>query len=306
MPAAIGALDPARAGASALRRRPAAALARDRRGDAGAALRLQRRGQPARQHALRPAVRARHPHGDDRRGLRRAGGRARPRPGARPRARHHRRRPRVPRGPRALGRRRQRRAPGCSRARRSASSASATSAARSPGCSPASGRGCAPTTPGCRRRCCARPASSRPTSTPCSGDKRHGLRGRRGDQREPRLPRRRGLRPHAPGRRLHPAQPRRRRRLRGADGGGRARAASSRRATSSPRSRCRPTIRCGGCRASCARRTGPGALDVAFKRMGDMVLEDMALLDRGLPPLRCKRAERETVGRMRSRPVTTN
>lgn len=49
-----------------------------------------------------------------------------------------------------------------------------------------------------------------------------------------------------------------------------------------------------------------GALDVAFTRMGDMVLEDMALMDRGLPPLRCKRAERETVARMRSRPVTRN
>jgi phosphoglycerate dehydrogenase-like enzyme len=49
-----------------------------------------------------------------------------------------------------------------------------------------------------------------------------------------------------------------------------------------------------------------GALDVAFKRMGDMVIEDMALIDRGLPPLRGKRAERETVSRMRSRPVTTN
>jgi phosphoglycerate dehydrogenase-like enzyme len=49
-----------------------------------------------------------------------------------------------------------------------------------------------------------------------------------------------------------------------------------------------------------------GALDAAFKRMGDMVLEDMALMDRGLPPLRCKRAERETVSRMRSRPVTSN
>jgi phosphoglycerate dehydrogenase-like enzyme len=46
-----------------------------------------------------------------------------------------------------------------------------------------------------------------------------------------------------------------------------------------------------------------GALDVAFKAMGDMVLEDMALLDRGLPPMRCKRAERETVARMRSKPV---
>lgn len=49
-----------------------------------------------------------------------------------------------------------------------------------------------------------------------------------------------------------------------------------------------------------------GALDVAFKRMGDMVLEDMALMDKNLPPMRCKRAERETVRRMRSRPVTRN
>jgi len=49
-----------------------------------------------------------------------------------------------------------------------------------------------------------------------------------------------------------------------------------------------------------------GALDVAFKRMGDMVLEDMALIDRGLPPLVCRRAERETVSRMRSKPVVVN
>ncbi|KQU64963.1 hydroxyacid dehydrogenase [Aminobacter sp. DSM 101952] len=49
-----------------------------------------------------------------------------------------------------------------------------------------------------------------------------------------------------------------------------------------------------------------GALDIAFKRMGDMVLEDMALMDRGLPPMRCKRAERETVSRMRSKPVERN
>lgn len=49
-----------------------------------------------------------------------------------------------------------------------------------------------------------------------------------------------------------------------------------------------------------------GALDIAFKRMGDMVLEDMDLLDRGLPPLRSKRAERETVARMRSKPVERN
>jgi phosphoglycerate dehydrogenase-like enzyme len=46
-----------------------------------------------------------------------------------------------------------------------------------------------------------------------------------------------------------------------------------------------------------------GALDVALRRMGDMVLEDMDLMDRGLAPQRCKRAERETVGMMRSKPV---
>ncbi|MEM9585336.1 MAG: hydroxyacid dehydrogenase [Pseudomonadota bacterium] len=49
-----------------------------------------------------------------------------------------------------------------------------------------------------------------------------------------------------------------------------------------------------------------GALDVAFQQMGDMVLEDMALMDRDLVPMRCKRAERETVRRMRSKPVTHN
>ena len=46
-----------------------------------------------------------------------------------------------------------------------------------------------------------------------------------------------------------------------------------------------------------------GALDVVMKRMGDMVLEDMDLMDRNLPPLRCKRAERETAAMMRSKPV---
>jgi hypothetical protein len=47
-------------------------------------------------------------------------------------------------------------------------------------------------------------------------------------------------------------------------------------------------------------------MDRAFKRMGEMVLEDMALMDRGLPPQVCKRAERETVARFRSMPVSTN
>jgi phosphoglycerate dehydrogenase-like enzyme len=49
-----------------------------------------------------------------------------------------------------------------------------------------------------------------------------------------------------------------------------------------------------------------GALESAFKKMGEMVLEDMELMDRDLPPMRCKRAERETVARMRSRPVSVN
>ena len=49
-----------------------------------------------------------------------------------------------------------------------------------------------------------------------------------------------------------------------------------------------------------------GAMGIAFTRMGEMVLEDMALLDRGLPPQVCRRAERETVARLRSRPVTRN
>lgn len=49
-----------------------------------------------------------------------------------------------------------------------------------------------------------------------------------------------------------------------------------------------------------------GAMDIAFKQMGDMVLEDMDLMDRDLPPMRCKRAERETARRMRSRPVEVN
>lgn len=46
-----------------------------------------------------------------------------------------------------------------------------------------------------------------------------------------------------------------------------------------------------------------GALDVVMKRMGDMVLEDLDLMDRGLPPMRCRRADRETAARMRSKPV---
>ena len=47
-----------------------------------------------------------------------------------------------------------------------------------------------------------------------------------------------------------------------------------------------------------------GAVDRAFRQMGELVFDDLMLLSQGLPPLRCKRAERETVGRMRSKPVS--
>jgi phosphoglycerate dehydrogenase-like enzyme len=49
-----------------------------------------------------------------------------------------------------------------------------------------------------------------------------------------------------------------------------------------------------------------GALDCAFKQMGKMVLDDLDLITRGLPPVSCRRAERETVRRMRSKPIEKN
>lgn len=49
-----------------------------------------------------------------------------------------------------------------------------------------------------------------------------------------------------------------------------------------------------------------GALESVFYRKGAMVLEDMALMDRGLAPRVCRRAERETVGRLRSMSVEIN
>lgn len=46
-----------------------------------------------------------------------------------------------------------------------------------------------------------------------------------------------------------------------------------------------------------------GALDTVFKRMGTLVVGDMALMLQGLPPVGCKRAQRETVGALRSMAV---
>ena len=46
-----------------------------------------------------------------------------------------------------------------------------------------------------------------------------------------------------------------------------------------------------------------GALSSALLAMGDYVMEDLTLMEQGLPPLNCKRAEPETVASLRSKPV---
>jgi phosphoglycerate dehydrogenase-like enzyme len=45
-----------------------------------------------------------------------------------------------------------------------------------------------------------------------------------------------------------------------------------------------------------------GGMREAFLEIGRLAVADLELIARGLPPVCCKRAERETVGRMRSRP----
>lgn len=46
-----------------------------------------------------------------------------------------------------------------------------------------------------------------------------------------------------------------------------------------------------------------GALTSALQNIGKLVLEDLGQAARGLPPIACKRAERETVMRLRSKPI---
>ena len=46
-----------------------------------------------------------------------------------------------------------------------------------------------------------------------------------------------------------------------------------------------------------------GALTSALENIGKLVLEDLGQFARGLPPVACKRAERETVMRLRSKPI---
>jgi phosphoglycerate dehydrogenase-like enzyme len=46
-----------------------------------------------------------------------------------------------------------------------------------------------------------------------------------------------------------------------------------------------------------------GGMPEAFLEVGRLAVGDLELVLRGLPPVLCRRAEPETVGRMRSRPV---
>ena len=76
------------------------------------------------------------------------------------------------------------------------------------------------------------------------------------------------------------------------------------RSTSGRRSRCRRTTGRGRSRAWCSRRIAPAASREAFLEIGEMVLDDLDQVRRGLPPVRMQPAARELVGRYRSRPVS--
>ncbi len=46
-----------------------------------------------------------------------------------------------------------------------------------------------------------------------------------------------------------------------------------------------------------------GAMTEALQQIGELVLEDLSLIAQGLPPVACRRAERETVKALRSKPI---
>ena len=48
----------------------------------------------------------------------------------------------------------------------------------------------------------------------------------------------------------------------------------------------------------------PGGIPQAFRRIGEMVLDDLAQIQRELPPARMQIAARELVGRYRNRPAS--
>ena len=46
-----------------------------------------------------------------------------------------------------------------------------------------------------------------------------------------------------------------------------------------------------------------GSLQEAYKLMGEMTVDDLSLIFRGLPPVRLQRADRKTVSQMSSKPI---
>jgi phosphoglycerate dehydrogenase-like enzyme len=46
-----------------------------------------------------------------------------------------------------------------------------------------------------------------------------------------------------------------------------------------------------------------GGMPEAFQAIGGLVVADLELVLGGLPPVACRRAERETIGRLRARPI---
>ncbi len=46
-----------------------------------------------------------------------------------------------------------------------------------------------------------------------------------------------------------------------------------------------------------------GALETALQQIGSLALEDIQQIAKGLPPVACRRAERETIGRLNSKPI---
>ena len=122
------------------------------------------------------------------------------------------------------------------------------------------------------------------------------------DQREPGFPRQTRIRADRAGLGLPADEPRRRGRFPGVPAPGRERAV--------PRRDRRLSRRAGAGRRSGAQGRGSAALASPRRRddrfaleIGRQTVADAELILRGLPPLSCRRAQRETVARSRSKPI---
>ena len=269
-----------------------------------AARAAQRRGQLLPQRGLRDLLRPRHP-----------------RPGLRSGVRHRRRRvragPRPRPGPRHLA----------GRTGRSAPAGSATSPPRPPtrSCSPARTVGLVgfgnlgralhrllqPFRPTLRvydpwlpDAVIARARRDAELAAGAAGDERVRLRAGHGDRGERAPAGRRRAGPAAGRGPADPGQPGRGGRLRRPAAPGGRRPVPGRGRRLADRAGARPTTLPARWRAWCCRPTGPAASRPAFAQIGDMVVDDLAQIARGLPPVRMQVASRELVTRYRNRPVT--